>query len=135
MLSDTSKKLRGIESEKSYLYKGRNEKCKFSWKNVAAKVSGYTSIAQFSEKELTQAIATVGPVSVAIDASQFSMQFYSGGLYYEPRCSRTYLDHGVRAVGYESKSKGKDFYIVRNSWALTVEALNQLKLHFSTSEH
>jgi cathepsin L len=35
------------------------------------------------------------PVTVAIDASHASFQFYSGGVYYEPACSSSQLDHGT----------------------------------------
>lgn len=69
-----------------------------------------------SEDDLVAAIATVGPVSVAIDASRSSFQFYSSGLYSDSRCSSTQLDHGVTAVGYDSYGPGKDYYIVKNSW-------------------
>jgi hypothetical protein len=40
------------------------------------------------------AVATKGPVSVAIDASQEYFQFYSEGVYYEEKCSPTQLDNG-----------------------------------------
>merc|ERR1711974_511065 len=47
-----------------------------------------------SESDLQSAVSTV-PTSVAIDASHYSFQLYSGGVYDEPACSSSALDHGV----------------------------------------
>ena len=96
----------------------KDEKCKFKAANVGATDTGFTDITSGSEDDLVNAIASIGPISVAIDASQDSFQFYSSGIYYEPACSSTELDHGVTAVGYGTQSNG-DFYIVKNSWGLT----------------
>jgi cathepsin L len=105
----------GIDSEASYPYTatGPNQ-CQFNRANVAATLSSYTNVQSGDEKDLTSKINS-GPVSVAIDASHSSFQFYSGGVYYEPDCSSTQLDHGVLAAGYGTDS-GKDFYLVKNSW-------------------
>jgi len=106
----------GIDTEASYPYTARDGKCVFKPENVGATDTGFVDITAGSEEELTDAIANIGPISVAIDASHISFQLYHKGIYNEKRCSSSQLDHGVTAVGYGSDSTG-DFYIVKNSWA------------------
>ena len=106
---------KGIDTEASYPYTAETGTCHFNPANVAATLVSYQDVASESEPALTQAVAERGPVSVAIDASHNSFQLYSGGVYYEPECSTTALDHGVLAVGYGA-SGSQDYYIVKNSW-------------------
>jgi len=107
----------GIDTEDSYPYQARNGQCRFNAANVGATDTGFTDIKTGDESDLTNAIATVGPISVAIDASKITFQFYKKGVYYAARCSSTNLDHGVLAVGYGATSDGTKYYIVKNSWA------------------
>lgn len=107
---------KGIDTEPSYPYTARDGKCKFSNSTIGATDSGFTDIKAGDEAALQSAIATVGPISVAIDASKMSFQLYKKGVYYEPNCSPTQLDHGVLAVGYGTTDDGKKYYIVKNSW-------------------
>lgn len=106
----------GIDTEKTYPYEAQDDTCKYNAKNSGATDRGFVDIPEGNEKKLAAALATVGPVSVAIDASHESFQFYSSGVYYEPECDSQQLDHGVLAVGYGTDDEGKDYYIVKNSW-------------------
>jgi len=107
----------GIDTEASYPYTTSSSiSCKYNPSNIGATISSYTDITSGDEGALQTAIATKGPVSVAIDASQNSFQLYSSGVYYEPNCSSTNLDHGVLAVGYGTEAVGGDYWLVKNSW-------------------
>eukprot|EP01130_Rhizamoeba_saxonica_P000069 TRINITY_DN10093_c0_g1_i1.p1 TRINITY_DN10093_c0_g1~~TRINITY_DN10093_c0_g1_i1.p1 ORF type:complete len:323 (-),score=77.29 TRINITY_DN10093_c0_g1_i1:38-1006(-) len=106
----------GIDTESSYPYTATGpNSCKFQSSGVGATIKSYKDVQSGSESQLTSALSSVGPISVAIDASHSSFQFYSGGVYYEAACSSSQLDHGVLAVGYGTES-GSDYYIVKNSW-------------------
>jgi len=106
---------KGIDTEASYKYTatGPNQ-CRYNAANRGATLSNYHDIPQGSESSLLNSVY-ITPVSVAIDASHSSFQFYSSGVYYEPSCSPTQLDHGVLAVGFGTMN-GKDYWLVKNSW-------------------
>nr|ANH58183.1 cathepsin L-b [Azumapecten farreri] len=108
----------GIDTEASYPYKGTNGKCAFTPANVGATDTGFVDIKSKSESDLQSAVATVGPISVAIDASHMSFQLYRTGVYHSFFCSETRLDHGVLAVGYGTEDS-KDYWLVKNSWGAT----------------
>lgn len=105
----------GINTESSYPYTAKDGPCRFSPGNVGATCTGYREVQQGSEGDLQNAVATTGPVSIGIDASHSSFQFYHSGIYVEPACSSTQLDHGVLVVGYGTNSDG-DYWLVKNSW-------------------
>jgi len=108
----------GIDTESGYPYHGIDENCTFHKSDIGAQDVGYVDIPQDNEHALKAALATIGPVSVAIDASNPSFQFYHHGVYYEENCSPENLDHGVLAVGYGTdKKSGKDYFLVKNSWS------------------
>ncbi|XP_072392907.1 cathepsin L-like proteinase [Diabrotica undecimpunctata] len=99
-------KRHGLAAESKYKYTGRDGSCKKVQKQVSS-ISGYVNLAR-TETALINALANVGPVSIAVDADTW--QHYGGGVYNNRNC-RTSLNHGVLAVGYT-----KDALIVKNSW-------------------
>lgn len=105
----------GIDNEASYPYEGYDSRCRFRVADIGATDSGYQDIPRGDEQALKSASATVGPISVAIDASNQSFQFYSGGVYDEPACNSSQLNHAVLVVGYGTYG-GQDYWLVKNSW-------------------
>ncbi|KAL3882300.1 hypothetical protein ACJMK2_028661 [Sinanodonta woodiana] len=106
----------GIETEKEYPYIAKSQECKYKRTKVVAKNTGCVEIAKGNESALQEAVATIGPISVAIDSSHCSFKHYSGGVYEEDQCNSTVVNHAVLVVGYGTE-KGKDYWLVKNSWS------------------
>jgi cathepsin L len=105
----------GIDTEASYPYVAEDsQQCGYAKSNKGSTQASYSNIQSGSESALQQAI-NKAPTSVAIDASHSSFQFYSSGVYYEPSCSPSQLDHGVLGVGW-GVDGSKNYWIVKNSW-------------------
>jgi len=109
------KKNGGIDTEDSYPYTGKDGTCQFKANSIGATLKAFVDVKSGDESSLQEAVATVGPISVAIDASSIFFQFYHSGVYNPWFCSSTNLDHGVLAVGYGVSGK-KDYWLVKNSW-------------------
>lgn len=106
---------KGIDTEASYPYTAEDGTCQFNASNIGATIKSFTELPHGDEKALQNAVSKVGPISIGIDASNDSFQSYTDGIYDEPNCSSTQLDHGVLIVGYGTEN-GKDYWLVKNSW-------------------
>ena len=75
-------------------------------------------ILPISQTNLMEALATVGPISISVDASVGDFYYYGGGLFDNKACTSYDLDHTVLAVGYGTDpATKKDYWIVKNSWS------------------
>jgi len=120
----------GVDTENSYPYEAHEDKCRFRNKTVGADDKGFIELPSGDEKKLVKAIATKGPISIAIDASQESFRLYESGVYDEPACGNEEenLDHGVLVVGYGTDAIHGDYYIVKNSWSETWGEAGYIKM-------
>lgn len=112
----------GVDSEESYPYHGHEEKCHFKVKNIGSTCSGFVDIARGDEIALKHALATAGPVSIAIDVTEDKFMLYRDGVFVDETCSNdpSQLNHGVLIVGYGTATENgqeKDYWIVKNSWS------------------
>ncbi|KAL6073142.1 Cathepsin K [Balamuthia mandrillaris] len=112
----------GLQAERRYPYEGTRSICRTELvgkSSIVTSLQNYTILPRGSEKALQLAVATYGPVSVAIDSSPKAFQFYSSGIYQDPQheCSRVGLNHAVLVVGYgREEATGTAYWIIKNSW-------------------
>ena len=118
----------GVNLEENYPYtsgdyeEGDDTKGTCEKKGNELFVSSYEGLKRYDEEDLTNNLATVGPISVTIDGDQRSFQHYSSGVYYDASCGK--LNHAVLAVGYGRTDPWwwqwwtveEDYYIVKNSY-------------------
>jgi len=106
----------GVETEANYPYVGEDDpSCAYNKSKSAASLARTVNVTSNSMPALYSAIATIGPISVAIDAED-DFQFYKDGIFTSTSCSTQYLDHAVLAVGYSVSPLGQRYIIVKNSW-------------------
>ncbi|XP_019957495.1 cathepsin S, ortholog 1 [Paralichthys olivaceus] len=105
----------GVDSERFYPYEHKNGICRYSVNGKAGSCSTFHILPSGDERALQEAVASVGPVAVAVNAMLPSFHLYRGGLYNVPNCSPRSINHAVLVVGYGTDN-GQDYWLVKNSW-------------------
>lgn len=119
-----------VDTEESYPYDPYSptafEKCHYNKSNVGGIIRDYKALPSGDEEKLKIAVATLGPIVVAIDARPSIFRRVTDGVIdvskYPGDCNDTsYVDHVVLVVGYgTTKDTKEDYWIVKNSWGLNV---------------
>lgn len=105
---------RGIDTDQSYPFEEKKDKCNYNPKNNAGvRVRGYVRLPSGDESALVQAIATVGPITAAIDSRP--IQDYKGGVFHDEKCTQQ-LTHEILVVGYGTDDNDGDYFIIKNSY-------------------
>jgi len=106
----------GIDTEVSYPYTARDGNCQYNPGNIGGNASHCVTLPKGDEDSLKQAVATIGPVAIAISVNDAFANYHSG-VYTDDNCPNGVndLDHAVLVVGYGTEN-GQDYWIVKNSW-------------------
>lgn len=85
--------------------------------NCYGSISGYVPIPEGDEKALEAAVATIGPISVGIDANHTEYLNYGGQGIYTGPCGneKRHQNHAVLVVGYDEDASGNKYWIVKDS--------------------
>jgi len=95
-------------------YGGKSASCNTPVGAAKASIGGYVKLAENNYTALMNAIATVGPIAISVDANWGG---YSSGVF--QGCDPTQnvdIDHAVVLVGY-GEDQGQKYWLVRNSWS------------------
>jgi C1A family cysteine protease len=68
---------------------------------------------------LKEALYSVGPMTVSVDAAADDFAFYRSGIYNNTKCATKLkgLDHAVLISGYGTTLDGRDYWLVKNTWS------------------
>ncbi|XP_052583936.1 cathepsin J-like isoform X2 [Peromyscus californicus insignis] len=109
---------KGLEAEATYPYEAKEGPCRYHPENSSAYITDVVYLPA-NEVYLLIAVANIGPISAAVDASHDSFRFYKGGIYHEPKCSSYSVNHAVLVVGYGTEGNetdGESYWMIKNSW-------------------
>lgn len=111
----------GLFKNSSYPYfsgaTAQNGTCKFNvaqTNDIAIRIASTVALPYGDQLALKTAVATIGPIAVAVDASNWGS--YRTGIFAYASCRNDYVNHAVLVVGYGTNAAGVDYWIVKNQW-------------------
>ncbi|XP_023175502.2 cathepsin L1-like [Drosophila hydei] len=105
------KKMKGIDLERSYPYRGLTGKCHFKRKFVGASINKIFQVRPGNEHRLAHSVSK-GPVAAVI--SHAAIAHYKSGVFHNPDCGES-PDYAVLIVGYGHCNHFGDYWIVKTS--------------------
>ncbi|GMI36430.1 hypothetical protein TeGR_g8578 [Tetraparma gracilis] len=94
--------------------------------SLKAGISDYVKIEENNAADVMEALATVGPLAINVDASNWHT--YESGIFDSCSYESMDLDHVVVLVGYGTDEELGDYWLVRNSWSPTFGEAGYIRL-------
>lgn len=108
----------GLFEEFQYSYQayyGENSACNVPTQTAPkATIDGFVKLPVNNYTALLNAVATVGPIVVSVDASTWGA--YKGGIFNGCNQKNPDINHAVVLVGY-GEENGQKYWLIRNSWS------------------
>ncbi|XP_044262271.1 procathepsin L-like [Tribolium madens] len=120
----------GIAAAKDYPSDVTNGTCRRGSVPSTVEISDYVFISG-DEEALKEAVATIGPISVEVDATSWA--FYTGGILKSQDCTSV-PNHVVLVVGYGTLD-GADYWLIKNSWGVNWGEEGYIKLARNTDNN
>ena len=123
----------GMCSEESYPYTSGVQKTGGSCQSCkpVVEINACADVPPNNQIALKEAVALIGPISIALDAETKLFQSYKSGVITSDSCGTT-LDHGVLIVGY-GEEDGIKYWLVKNSWGASWGDDGYIKIERSES--
>lgn len=108
----------GMVTRADYPYHDYKQDCKVDTSKIKGNLYSHIAVDedQTDDIALTYFVGFFSTVAAcSLDAGHASFQLYSSGIYDEPNCVRTNLNHAVSCVGYGVEDNIQ-YFIIRNCW-------------------
>lgn len=106
----------GIESARTYPYAAKDNECKFKQSRSMLRTRNPIVLPHNDENYLRRALAAVGPLPVAIDASAKTFHLYKSGVYDDLNACSNPINHALLLIGY-GRQQNLDYWLLKNSWS------------------
>jgi C1A family cysteine protease len=74
-------------------------------------ITSWSVLPSKNEDIMKAVLNEIGPIAISINAAPKTFQLYSEGIYDDPVCSSTSVNHAMLLIGY-----GEDYWILKNWW-------------------
>ncbi|XP_065207127.1 procathepsin L-like [Planococcus citri] len=101
----------GVMLEEDYPYTAKQSTCNFKRSKTAIRIKTWGVLPPRDETALRNALVTIGPIAVSVNASPITFQLYAKGVYYDRECKSDSVNHAMLLVGYTKKA-----WILKNWW-------------------
>lgn len=105
----------GVTSASIYRYRAIDtQACLYNTSSSITAITNFYQVPSNDEEMLKAALAAVGPIAVAVDASLATFLTYSSGIYDDPLCIGI-PNHAVLLTGFGVENN-VPYWLVKNSW-------------------